>query len=178
MTRITPPTRGLAAAAALALLGVAGCSSESDSGASEPAKPAKSSAQAPKKKASSAAPKPAKDVTSLSVADTSAGKVVVDDKGMTVYIFDKDRKGAASSACKGPCLAKWPVVHGTADKVELKGVSGKVSSIKGPDGKPQLALNGMPLYYFVKDKAARETKGQGAMKVWWVVGANGMKIAR
>jgi predicted lipoprotein with Yx(FWY)xxD motif len=181
MTRTARTTFG--AATALALLAAAGCSSGGSSSgggygaeASSP-DPATSKAAKPSS-ANGAAPAPGSTAGSLSVADSSAGKVVVDGKGMVVYVFDKDTKGAKASACKGPCLAKWPVVHGTPETVKAKGVKGTLGSIRGADGKPQLTLNGLPLYYFVKDKAAGEAKGQGAMKVWWVVGANGTKIAK
>lgn len=176
MAPTTTTTRGLAAVAVVGLLGVAGCSSESDSGASESATKPSSAAPAKTKSSGDTAAKPRAKVTTLSVSDTSAGKAVVDDKGMTLYFFDKDKRGASKSACKGPCVAKWPAAHSDANSVELKGVSGKVTSVKGPDGKPQLALNGMPLYYFAKDKKAADAKGQGAMKVWWIVGADGKKV--
>jgi predicted lipoprotein with Yx(FWY)xxD motif len=38
--------------------------------------------------------------------DTSKGKVLVDDKEMTLYTFDKDSLG--KSACNGACAANWP----------------------------------------------------------------------
>ena len=38
--------------------------------------------------------------------DTSKGKVWIDDKGMTLYTFDKDTSG--KSTCNGPCAQNWP----------------------------------------------------------------------
>jgi predicted lipoprotein with Yx(FWY)xxD motif len=38
--------------------------------------------------------------------DTPKGKVLVNDKGMTLYVFDKDTAGR--SACNGPCPESWP----------------------------------------------------------------------
>jgi len=35
------------------------------------------------------------------VADTAKGKALVDPKGMTLYVFDKDTTG--KSACSGAC---------------------------------------------------------------------------
>ncbi|HEV2713940.1 MAG TPA: hypothetical protein VGU64_01670, partial [Terriglobales bacterium] len=39
-------------------------------------------------------------------ADTSKGKALVDAKGMTLYVFEKDTPG--KSNCNGPCATNWP----------------------------------------------------------------------
>jgi predicted lipoprotein with Yx(FWY)xxD motif len=38
--------------------------------------------------------------------DSAKGKVLTNDKGMTLYVFDKDSSG--KSACNGPCAGNWP----------------------------------------------------------------------
>ncbi|WP_265445228.1 COG4315 family predicted lipoprotein [Flexivirga meconopsidis] len=113
--------------------------------------------------------------STLKTASTSLGTVVVDNAGRTVYVFDKDTKGTAKSACTGPCMAKWPPVPaGAAPKAD--GVSGTLGSITGNDGTKQLTLNGWPLYYFASDKDAGSVAGQGVQKVWWVVSPTGDKV--
>ena len=104
----------------------------------------------------------------LSTAETDLGEIIVDGNGMTVYQFAKDTQGADKSACEGDCAAKWPAVPG-GDQVKLDGVTGDLATITGVDGKPQLTLDGWPLYYFAGDSAAGETKGQGLMDAWWVL---------
>ena len=37
--------------------------------------------------------------------DSTKGKVLTDDKGMTVYVFDDS---GGKSACNGPCAGNWP----------------------------------------------------------------------
>ena len=37
-------------------------------------------------------------------ADSSLGKILVDPQGMTLYTFDKDKKGETMSACTGKCI--------------------------------------------------------------------------
>jgi len=37
--------------------------------------------------------------------DSAKGKVLTNDKGMTLYVFDKDSGG--KSACNGPCAGNW-----------------------------------------------------------------------
>ena len=46
-------------------------------------------------------------------ADTSKGKALVDAKGMTLYVFDKDAAG--KSNCNGPCATNWPPLMAGAD---------------------------------------------------------------
>src|SRR3954453_17820367 len=87
--------------------------------------------------------------------DTSKGKVWVDDKGMTLYTFDKDSAG--KSACNGPCATNWPVVKAEAtDKPE-----GSFTIISRDDGSKQWAHNGKPLYTFAKDQKAGDVTGDG-----------------
>ena len=45
--------------------------------------------------------------------DTAAGKVWTDDKGMTLYTFDDDRKG--KSNCYDDCAKGWPPFTAAAD---------------------------------------------------------------
>lgn len=109
--------------------------------------------------------------------DATLGKILVDAKGMALYVFDKDTAG--KSACTGDCLKNWPALTAkdanetiTADA----SVTGKLSVIKRDDGTYQVAVDGMPLYYYAKDTKAGETTGQGVGDVWWVVGLDGKKI--
>jgi len=45
--------------------------------------------------------------------DTAAGKVWTDEKGMTLYTFDKDGKG--KSNCYDQCAKAWPPYAAAAD---------------------------------------------------------------
>ena len=113
-------------------------------------------------------------VTSLATAETDLGTIVVDDKGMTVYQYSPDTQGGDESACNAQCLASWPPVHG--DMATGNGVTGEIGSITGTDGQPQLTLNGWPLYYYVGDSAAGQTRGQAIDGIWWVLSPAGEPI--
>lgn len=112
----------------------------------------------------------------LKTAATSAGQVVVDAKGMSVYLFAKDTKDSGTSACTGSCIAAWPPVLAGSDAPAAQGVTGKVGTIPTPDGKKQLTINGMPLYYYAKDRAPGDTTGQGVGNVWYLVNPAGEMI--
>jgi predicted lipoprotein with Yx(FWY)xxD motif len=154
-------------ASSFTLAALAGCAATSDTGSSTAGPPADSSSSAAAPAAASA----------LSTASTSLGTVVVDGTGLTVYVFDKDTKGAASSACTGGCATTWPAVETDSATPSVTGVTGTVGTITGTDGKLQVTLDGLPLYTFASDTAAGDVKGQGVGGIWWVVAPDGSKIA-
>ncbi|NUU31566.1 hypothetical protein [Arthrobacter sp. C9C5] len=112
----------------------------------------------------------------LKTAATSAGQVVVDAKGMSVYLFTKDTKDSGMSACTGSCIAAWPPVLTGSAAPAAEGVTGKVGTIPTPDGKKQLTINGMPVYYFAKDRTPGDITGQGVGNVWFLVNPAGGMI--
>jgi predicted lipoprotein with Yx(FWY)xxD motif len=100
----------------------------------------------------------------------------VDGKGMSVYYFTKDTKDSGTSACKDACLTAWPPVTTASDAPAVSGVTGTVGTIATPDGKKQVTINGMPIYYFEKDTAAGDILGQGVNSVWYLVAPSGEMI--
>ena len=112
----------------------------------------------------------------MKVASSSAGPIVVDGKGMSLYFFTKDVKDSGKSACVDACLDAWPVFTTTADAPKVDGVTGTVGTIATPDGKKQVTLNGMPLYYYAQDKAPGDVTGQGVNNVWYLVSPGGEMI--
>ena len=112
----------------------------------------------------------------LKTAESSAGNIVVDGKGMSVYYFTKDVKDSGKSNCTGDCLVKWPPVITTSDTPKVEGVTGTVGTITTPDGKKQVTVNGMPVYLWEKDKAPGDVTGQGVGNVWYLVAPDGTMI--
>jgi predicted lipoprotein with Yx(FWY)xxD motif len=96
------------------------------------------------------------------------GSYLVDDKGMTLYLFKKDAPGKSVCA-SGGCLEKWPIYY--AEKIEpADGIDATaIGVITRDDGKKQSTYRGLPLYYFIKDKDGDDVYGQGVNNVWFVV---------
>jgi predicted lipoprotein with Yx(FWY)xxD motif len=105
----------------------------------------------------------------------SLGSFLMDDKGMTLYLFTKDTPN--TSNCYDKCATAWPPLL-TTDKAEAgDGVdTSKLGTTKRTDGTTQVTYNGWPLYYYVKDKAAGDVTGQDVGGVWFVVSAAGDKV--
>lgn len=114
--------------------------------------------------------------TSLMTTDSALGTIVTDGDGMVVYQFDNDTQGSGMSSCTGDCLENWPVVPGGDSAAMLEGITGEATTITGPDGTPQLALKGWPLYYYAGDNVAGDVNGQAVGGVWWVIGPDGQPI--
>ena len=104
-------------------------------------------------------------VSPLKIVTDEQGTHLVDGKGMTLYVFDKDKE-AGKSACYGGCAKLWPPYAAEASHPEP--VS-PFTLITRDDGSKQSAFEGKPLYYYAKDSGPGDAKGEGVGKVWWIV---------
>jgi predicted lipoprotein with Yx(FWY)xxD motif len=112
----------------------------------------------------------------VAVAHTDLGDVVVDAKGMTAYVFDKDVAGSGSSACTGDCQKLWVAVPAASDQPIGEGVVAPVGVITGVGGGRQITIAGLPLYTYTGDKAPGDTNGQLFKDLWHAVTPFGQKI--
>ena len=159
--------RSLAALALSGLLALSGgLLAESAAGASMPGHGAASvTAKNPKNKNK-------KKVVAIKLAKTPLGKILVNAKGFTLYVFDPDGTDTSSSKCVGACANVWPAFIAKKPKVG-KGLD---QSLVVVGGAKQVAYNNHLLYLFVNDTAAGQTNGQGVGNIWHVVGADGNPI--
>jgi predicted lipoprotein with Yx(FWY)xxD motif len=97
------------------------------------------------------------------VGDSAKGKTLVDAKGMTLYIFDRDTAPGKSS-CNGNCATNWPPLMAAADAKD----SGSWTVITRDDGGKQWAYKGKPLYFWKDDKKAGDAEGDGRNNVWHI----------
>jgi predicted lipoprotein with Yx(FWY)xxD motif len=116
--------------------------------------------------------------STLSVADTSLGKVLVNSNGRTVYDFAKDT--GSKSMCTGGCASEWPPVT-TSGKASVGGglTKSMVGTTHRSDGKTQVTYNGHPLYTFSGDAKAGDTNGQGLDDFggkWWALSPSGADV--
>jgi predicted lipoprotein with Yx(FWY)xxD motif len=160
---------------------LAACSSGTAATATPPASVAPASA-APSTAAAGGATVDAKTVgnfPNIVIAGQGAkDNLGADKSGFTLYYFTKDTKDSGTSACSDKCYANWPalVVPDGTTPAAGTGVTGTLGTIKrADDGKTQVTLNGLPLYYFAKDTAAGQTNGY--YPGWGVVNADGSVVA-
>jgi predicted lipoprotein with Yx(FWY)xxD motif len=108
---------------------------------------------------------------SVKTATSSLGTIVVDAAGRTLYRFDHDTVGAATSACTGNCALTWPPDTVTGTPSAAAGVTGVLGVITRSDGGRQLTIDGHPVYHYSGDSAAGDTNGNGIGGIWHVVSA-------
>jgi predicted lipoprotein with Yx(FWY)xxD motif len=88
------------------------------------------------------------------------GKILVDGKGMTVYLFDKDKGGKPT--CTGACAAQWPPVMPSEKPTAGQGVKASwLGTTDLPGGGKQVTYHGWPLYHSIKDTKPGDMNGQG-----------------
>lgn len=127
---------------------------------------------------SSAAPPRASKGALVALGKTSLGQVLVNARGRTLYLFEKDKRG--KSACYGACAAYWPPLLSTAKPRPGRGIrASSLGLTKRTDGKLQVTYAGHPLYTFFGDKRAAQTTGEGLTDfgaAWDVVSATGRAV--
>jgi predicted lipoprotein with Yx(FWY)xxD motif len=116
--------------------------------------------------------------TVIGVRQTALGKILVDAKGRSLYLFEADRPNVSN--CSGACLSLWPALtsHGMPH-ARGGAVAAKVGTIKAAGGDRQVTYNGHPLYYYAPDRKAGDTTGQGLNQFgakWYVLSATGNKV--
>lgn len=116
----------------------------------------------------------------VSLRKTKLGRVLVNSKGHTLYLFKKDKNG--KSSCSASCAKFWPpllkkgkVTAGPAVKASL------LATTKRSNGSVQVTYNKHPLYAYTLDKRAGQTKGEGISAFgakWYAVSAKGTAVLR
>jgi predicted lipoprotein with Yx(FWY)xxD motif len=115
----------------------------------------------------------------VAVRSTSLGVVVTDDRGMSLYLFEKDQ--GTQSACYGQCAVFWPPAYTVGTPVAGTGTKSSLLRVaRRSDGSTMLTYAGKPLYGFLPDTQPGDTKGEGSKGFgapWHVVGpATGNKV--
>ena len=109
----------------------------------------------------------------LQLKETTAGKVLTDKDGRTLYFFTKDFAG--TSTCSGNCAVTWPVFsisNMSTAKLDAGLSAADFGTITRTDGATQTTYKGWPLYYYKDDAAAGQVNGEGVGTVWFVAKTN------
>lgn len=169
---------GMAVTAGLmAVLTACGGGTGSSAGTAKTSTPPSASATTPSPTATQTAGTGTAAGASVSVASTSVGQVLVDARGMTLYVFDPDHQGP--STCYDACATAWPPLTVTAAPVAGQGVdASQLSVVARKDGRQQVTYHGWPLYLWQKDVAPGDVTGQAVKGVWWVLDPSGTPVRR
>ena len=117
---------------------------------------------------------PAYEVLARSVP--GLGEIVVDGKGLTLYLYAPDRQGP--SQCTAFCAQQWPPLvlpRGVDQPKAGPGVTAALlGTVRRPNGQLQETYNRWPLYLWQGDQAPGQATGQAdAMGLWYAVSVTG-----
>ena len=114
----------------------------------------------------------------VSAASSSLGKIIVDSRGRTLYLFEKDTRG--HSACSGTCAMYWPPLITRGKPIAGHGLKKSLlGTIRRANGARQVTYAGHALYRYVLDTKAGQTNGEGLQDFgagWDALSAAGKKI--
>lgn len=167
-------TFAAAAAGVLAAAGLAACGSGSGSSASPSSGYGSAAASQP-------ATAPASTGAAIvRTASSPLGTHLVDARGDTLYLFEKDR--GTASACTGACAAAWPpAVTAGAPRSAGAAKAGDLGTAARADGQLQVTYAGHPLYTFSGDTRPGQAAGQASDAFgaeWYVLAPSGTKIEK
>jgi predicted lipoprotein with Yx(FWY)xxD motif len=114
----------------------------------------------------------------VSTGSSTLGRILVDGRGRTLYLFEKDTRGR--SACSGTCATYWPplLTHG---RLSARGgaAASLLGTIRRADGTTQVTYAGHPVNRYLPDVRPGQTLGQDSHDFgagWYVLSPVGRKI--
>lgn len=114
----------------------------------------------------------------LTIERTKIGRVLVDGRGRTLYLFEKDTGGR--SACDGACAAIWPPLTARATDAAGRGVrAARIGSTRRADGRTEVTYAGHPLYTYAGDEKPGDVRGEGLDQFgaeWYALAPSGLKV--
>jgi predicted lipoprotein with Yx(FWY)xxD motif len=84
---------------------------------------------------------------------------LVDSDGAPLYTSEQEKSGKV--VCTGGCTSIWLPLTAPGTPTAGDGVSGKLGTVKRPDGARQVTLDGRPLYRFAEDGTDGKPTGDG-----------------
>ncbi len=106
------------------------------------------------------APDPTTATAPVVLRSTSIGEVLTTSRGMTLYIYDRDRFNR--SQCNGACAGRFAPFLAEAGATP----AGDFALARRDDGAAQWSHRGRPLYTFTGDAAPGDVTGLGAGPDW------------
>ena len=114
----------------------------------------------------------------VKVRNTSYGRILVDGKGLTLYLFTREK--TAKSRCYGDCAKAWPPLY---TKGKPRAGSGAKQSLLGSskrrDGRRIVTYNGHPVYHYIAETKPGQVLCQNVKEfggTWLIVSPRGAAI--
>jgi predicted lipoprotein with Yx(FWY)xxD motif len=122
----------------------------------------------------------ASDAAKVAAASSPLGRILVDGRGHTLYLFAKDKHGRSS--CAGQCAGFWPPLISSGKPRAAAGAKASLlGTTRRADGRLQVTYNHHPLYTFVQDTSKGQTNGEGVNAFgaeWDALSAAGAQVEK
>jgi predicted lipoprotein with Yx(FWY)xxD motif len=116
----------------------------------------------------------------LQLRKTSAGTILVNSRGYTLYAFTTDRRNYDSCDKRPGCLTAWPAVTTGGRAIAGRGVKASlIGTITLKDGTRQVTYAGRPLYTYIADRGPGQTSFINILQFggrWPAVNAAGREV--
>ncbi|MCW3070008.1 MAG: hypothetical protein JWL67_2633 [Solirubrobacterales bacterium] len=112
---------------------------------------------------------------SVGVGRSSLGKILVNARGLTLYMYTHDTRDV--SVCTEACARVWPPARAPGKPTLGAGLSrARLKTIRRSDHSTQLSYAGHPLYTFSEDPRPGQMGGEGFLGAWFVLSRAGRPI--
>jgi predicted lipoprotein with Yx(FWY)xxD motif len=119
---------------------------------------------------------PSATATTIALANSKLGPILVDSAGRSLYLFEADTSTTSTCVSAG-CVAEWPPLTATGSPQVGSGLAAnRLGTTTRADGQQQVTYAGHPLYYFAGDTQPGVTAGQGLNDnggLWYLVHTDG-----
>ncbi len=115
----------------------------------------------------------------LKLRKTSAGTILVDSRGFTLYAFTMDRPNHDACVNVPGCLAVWPALTSGGKPIAGPGVKRSLIGTIKVRGQRQVTYGGHPLYGYVADRGPGQTYYINMLQFggrWPAVDASGHEV--
>jgi predicted lipoprotein with Yx(FWY)xxD motif len=114
-------------------------------------------------------------ITINETTDPTLGNILVDQNGITLYIFTNDT--ANTSNCDAACQAIWPPLVSQGTPKAGPGVDAALIGVATQaNGEKIVTYDHHPLYAKATDKKTGDKTGEGVKNVWFAVSPSGQPV--
>jgi predicted lipoprotein with Yx(FWY)xxD motif len=120
-------------------------------------------------------------VAKVQLRQTSLGRILVNGRGRTLYMFSRDGSGHDRCATIPSCPGVWPALTSTGTPTAGAGVKAALlGTIVLAHGARQVTYAGHPLYTYLGDSAPGETSYVGVRQFggrWYALSSGGGRVS-
>jgi predicted lipoprotein with Yx(FWY)xxD motif len=112
----------------------------------------------------------------VQLRQTGKGKILVDSRGFTLYMFTRDSRNHDSCVHVSGCTSVWPVMKATGPLTAGRGVNKRLLGTIKVGRTRQVTYAGHALYHYLGDSGPGQTGYVGQNQFggfWYAVNASG-----